>query len=171
MTKKEDKKQVVESLISKVQDAEAVIVSDYSGLDVAAITILRKEIAKEGFEAQVIKNTMVNRAFENLKLQYPEALLKGPNIFFRANNDVVKLSKLLVSFGKENEHFELKGGFLNGNYIDQSEIRTLAQLPSQDELLAKAIGLIKAPLTGLVARLSSPINGVIGVLNNIKNNK
>ena len=63
------------------------------------------------------------------------------------------------------------GQFLNEDYIDVKMINQLAKLPSRDELIAKAVGLIKAPLSGLVARLATPVNGLVNVLNNIKEEK
>ena len=81
------------------------------------------------------------------------------------------MSKILVDFSKENENLSVKGGVLEGKFISNEEITKLSKLPSKAELIAKTVGLIKGPLTGLVGTLSNPINGFINVLNNIKNNK
>ncbi|RAP29856.1 50S ribosomal protein L10 [Candidatus Marinamargulisbacteria bacterium SCGC AG-343-D04] len=169
--KLEKKKKLVEELIVTLNNSEAILVSEYSGLSANSMTALRKSLKREGFDASVLKNKMVSRSFSDLKLTYPDSLLKGPNIYFNTKSDVVKLSKILIDYKKENDSLSIKGGFLNGNYISESEIKTLAKLPSKEELIAKAVGLIKSPLSGLVGTLANPVNSLVNVLNNIKNNK
>tara|TARA_Y100001970_G_scaffold290551_1_gene424661 strand:- start:10981 stop:11496 length:516 start_codon:yes stop_codon:yes gene_type:complete len=167
----EKKKEIVKNIETEFADSEAIIVSNYSGLTVGDITDLRQRIFNEGFYVKVLRNRLTKRAFDNNKFEYPEELLTGQNIVFKSDDNIVGLSKLLVSYQKEYENFEIKGGVLEGNYIDNKQISKLAKLPSKEELIAKTVGLIKGPLTGLVATLSSPVNGFINVLNNIKNNK
>ena len=167
----EKKKIIVKDIENEFSDSEAIIVSDYSGLSVGDITDLRQRMFNEGFYVKVLRNRLTKRAFDNQKFEYPEELLKGQNIVFKSDDNIVGLSKILVSYQKEYENFEIKGGVLEGNYIDNKQIGELAKLPSKEELIAKTVGLIKGPLTGLVATLSSPVNGFINVLNNIKNNK
>tara|TARA_B100000131_G_scaffold287769_1_gene298647 strand:+ start:336 stop:851 length:516 start_codon:yes stop_codon:yes gene_type:complete len=167
----EKKKIIVKDIENEFSDSEAIIVSDYSGLSVGDITDLRQRIFNEGFYVKVLRNRLTKRAFDNQNFEYPEELLKGQNIVFKSDDNIVGLSKILVSYQKEYERFEIKGGLLDGNYIDNKQIGKLAKLPSKEELVAKTVGLIKGPLTGLVATLSSPVNSFINVLNNIKNNK
>ena len=167
----EKKKIIVKDIENEFSDSEAIIVSDYSGLSVGDITDLRQRMFNEGFYVKVLRNRLTKRAFDNQKFEYPEELLKGQNIVFKSDDNIVGLSKILVSYQKEYERFEIKGGLLDGNYIDNKQIGKLAKLPSREELVAKTVGLIKGPLTGLVATLSSPVNSFINVLNNIKNNK
>ena len=171
MSALKNKEKIVNNIESEFQDSEAIIISDYSGLTVEDITELRQRIFKEGFYVKVLRNRLVKIAFDSSKFDYPETLLTGQNIYCKSDDNIVGLTKLLVSYQKEYENFEIKGGLLEGNYIDNKQISTLAKLPSKEELVAKTVGLIKAPLTGLVATLSSPVNSFINVLNNIKNNK
>ena len=171
MSNIEDKKNSVDKIAEQYSDSEAFIVSEYKGLNVEQITELRSLVRNGGFSSSVFKNRLFLRAIEKLKLNVPNDVLKGQNIFFKADNDVVELSKILVKFSKDNESLNLKGGVLEGSFIDKTQVIELSKLPSKDELVAKTVGLIKGPLTGLVGTLSNPINGFINVLNNIKNNK
>ncbi|RAP27373.1 50S ribosomal protein L10 [Candidatus Marinamargulisbacteria bacterium SCGC AG-333-B06] len=171
MSSLDTKKEIVKNIEAEFSNSEAIIISDYSGLKVSDITDLRQQLFKEGFYVKVLRNRLTKRAFDNNKYDYPAELLTGQNIVFKSDDNIVGLSKLLVSYQKEYESFEIKGGLLEGNYIDNKQISKLAKLPSKEELIAKTVGLIKGPLTGLVATLSSPVNGFINVLNNIKNNK
>jgi len=167
----EQKKIIVNEIESEFKDAEAIIVSNYSGLKVNDINDLRSRIYNDGFYAKVVKNRLTKRVFQKLNCEVPSDLLIGQNIIFKSDDNIVGLSKLLISYKKEYENFEIKGGVLDGNYIDSSQVSELAKLPSKEELIAKTVGLIKGPLSGLVATLSNPINSFINVLNNIKKNK
>ena len=171
MSNKDLKKNKVEQLINLFSDAEGIIVSDYSGLSGNDITELRKKVRDAGFSAQVEKNSIVKRSFNSVKLTMPDSVLSGPNIYFKADSEMPNLCKILVEFAKENDFFEIKGGHLNGVYVDSSSVVELSKLPSREELIAKTVGLIKSPLNGLVGTLSSPLRGFINVLNGIKNNK
>ena len=171
MSKLEIKKDLLTQIANDYNESEAIIISDYSGISATDIVELRQQIFKQGFRAKVIKNRMIKRWFETQQYDVPDNILKGQNIFLKTDNNVVGLSKLLVDFTKENESFQIKGGILNGDYIDEKQIKHLSKLPSKEDLIAKTVGLIKSPLTGLVLTLSSPLNAFINVLNNIKNNK
>ena len=165
------KKKSVKKISEQFSDSEALIISEYKGLNVEQITNLRDKVRQGGFSSTVIKNRLFALSSKSIGLDIPKEVLKGQNIFFKADSGVVELSKILVDFSKENESLSVKGGVLEGNFISNEEITKLSKLPSKAELIAKTVGLIKGPLTGLVGTLSNPINGFINVLNNIKNNK
>jgi len=165
------KKKRVKEISEEFSGAEAFIISGYKGLNVEKITDLRDKVRQGGFTSTVLKNRLFSLSSKSNGVDIPKDVLKGQNIFFKADTGVVELSKILVSFSKENEGLTVKGGVLEGNFISDEEITKLSKLPSKAELIAKTVGLIKGPLTGLVGTLSNPINGFINVLNNIKNNK
>mgnify|MGYP003960915515 CR=1 FL=1 len=165
------KKKQVERISEQFSDSEAFIISGYKGLNVEQLTELRSKVRDGGFTSTVIKNSIFSFSSKSLGLDIPKEILKGQNIFFKADKDVVGLTKILVGFSKINENLSLKGGVLEGSFISNDQVTELSKLPSKAELIAKTVGLIKGPLTGLVGTLSSPINGFINVLNNIKNNK
>ena len=165
------KEKNVDKLAENIEKSRGVIVAGYSGLTVSELTELRSNLRADGSFATVFKNGITKRAFGKLKRTYPEELLKGPNIIVYSETDAVSMSKHVVDFSKNNEKLIIKGGFLSEDYIDFKMIDQLAKLPSRDELIAKAVGLIKSPITGLVMSLASPVNGLVNVLNNIKSKK
>ena len=167
----EVKRQAVEDITQKVKDASMIILSDFRGLNVAKLTEFRRELRKQGAQAKVYKNTLTRIAFKNLNLSYPENLLQGPTILVSAVEDVSKLTKAVVEFGKKNEALVIKGGVLDAASLDSNAIKELAKLPSREELIGKTVSLIKAPLTALVQNLSSPLRGFGNVLTAIKNQK
>ena len=171
MSKIEEKKALLEQISKEFNDAEAVLISDYSGVSATNMVDLRKQIFNLGLSAKVVKNRIIKRWFDANNYKLPDNLLKGQNIYLKTEDNIVGLSKIIVDYAKENESFQIKGGVLYGNYIDEQQIKDLAKLPSKEELIAKSVGLVKSPLTGLVLTLSSPLNAFINVLNNIKNKK
>ena len=167
----DEKKKKVDDIVKQYSESESFIISEYKGLNVEQMNEIRSLVRNAGYSASVIKNRLFQRAAGSMSIEIPKETLKGQNVFFRADKDVVELSKILVKFSKNNESLSLKGGVLDGGFIDDKQIVELSKLPSKTELIAKTVGLIKGPLTGLVGTLSNPINGFINVLNNIKNNK
>ena len=168
----QEKQKKVDQLTENLKQSRGIIVANYRGLTVTELTDLASSrLRKYGSVATVYKNGITKRAFQISERKYPEDLLKGPNILVTTDTDAVNMSKQVVDFSKETEKLTIKGGFLSEDYIDDKMINQLAKLPSRDELIAKAVGLIKAPLSGLVMRLASPVNGLVNVLNNIKEEK
>jgi large subunit ribosomal protein L10 len=158
----------VEEITSLVNDSALIILSDYSGLSANEMNALRSQLRENGATSKVYKNTFMRRALESLGIEIPAKFLKGPTIFVSAKEDVVAASKVLAHFAKKNEALTIKGGVMQSAAIDNDTINALAKLPSRDELIAKVVGLIKAPLTALVGSLSGPIRGITGVLSSIK---
>lgn len=164
-----EKSKVLDSIKGKLSSS-IILLADFRGLTVSELTTLRREIKREGGSASVYKNTLTRKALDELNISCPEALLKGPSLFLNAE-DPVKLSKLLVKYTKDLDRLKIKGGFLDKSSLDESQIIQLASLPSREELIAKAVGTIKAPLSRLVASLSSPIRGLVYTLSAIKEKK
>ncbi len=167
----EDKKKVVAEIQQKVAESNLVILSEYRGLTVSALTQLRKGLRESGADAKVYKNTLTRLALDELKIGYPKNLLTGPNLFVSSSGDVAQVSKVLVQFNKDNERLEIKGGILDNQLLDLKGIKELSQLPSRDVLIGKVVGLIKSPLSGLVRSLSSPQSGLVAVLKQIETKK
>lgn len=168
---KTEKIQIVEEISNKVKSSQLVVVSNYSGLSANDINALRKGLRQSGASAAIYKNTLTRRALDGLNISYPAELLQGPNIFITTDEDVVKVSKVLVDYAKGNESLTIKGGLMQESSVDEQSIIELAKLPGREVLIAKAVGLIKAPLTALVGNLSGPVRGFTGVLSAIKNKK
>lgn len=168
---KKNKTEIINNSYEQLNDSQGVIVADYRGTDVSSMSELRNQLREKGSSATVQKNTLTKIVFNKLKLEYPDEMLKGPSIVINSKKEPVLMSKVIVDFAKSNENFTIKGGFLDSEYLSVDSIDELAKLPTKPELIAKTVGLIKAPLTGLVSTLSSPVNGFINVLDNIKNKK
>lgn len=168
---REAKAAVVEEVKSKLSQSMAFVLADYRGLNVAEITQLRRQLREAGAELKVVKNTLTRIATRDLGLQGLDPYLEGPTAIVFTYGDPVAPAKVLTGFAKTKERFQLKAGILQGKVITPAEIKTLAELPSKEELVAKVMGGLKGPLYGLVNVLSGPIRNLVYVLEAVRREK
>ena len=151
----EAKKQVVADIIEKFKNAECVMVVSYSGLTVEQVTELRKQCRESDVHYCVLKNRLVNRDLEELKIDGLNGLLEGPNAFVFSDKDVTAGPKIISTFIEKNKltSLEIKGGLMGTEAIDVNTIKGLAATPSREELLATMVGCLVSPVSALVAVL------------------
>ena len=151
----EAKKQVVSDIVEKLKNAECMMVVSYSGLTVEQVTELRKQCRESDVHYCVLKNRLVNRALQELKIEGLESLLEGPNAFVFSDKDVTAGPKIISQFIEKNKltSLEIKGGLMGTEVIGVDTIKGLAATPSRDELLATVVGCLVSPLSALVAVL------------------
>ena len=143
----------------------------YRGLTVEEVTNLRCKMRDAGVEYKVIKNTMIQRAADKEGIEGLNSILEGPTAVAFGMKDPVSPAKILVDFAKDTKKTEIKGGVLDGKTIDVDGVKYLASLPSKEELLAKMMGSLNAPVTGLVMALSGVMRNLVCALNAIKEQK
>lgn len=163
-----EKKLIVDELQEKMGKAQTIIFYDYIGLTVAEATELRNEFRQKNIEYKVIKNTMLKRAADALEFKGVDEFLKGPTAVAFGYDDPVAPAKILSDFVKKVKKTQIKSGILNGNVMDAKGVESLAALPSREELLAKMLGSLNAPITGLVMALSGIPRNLLYALNAIK---
>lgn len=171
-TAKEKKQQIVSEFKDKLSQAQTVIFSNFSGLTVEDDTVLRRKFREANSEYKVYKNTLM--AIAARELGYGDDLIKyfeGPTSVALGYDDPVAPAKVLVEFMKDHKGIELKAGIVNGKLVTVEEIKALAALPSREELVAKALGSMKAPITNLVFVLSGTLRSLVYALNAVKEKK
>ena len=163
----------VESLREKLQEAEAVFICEYRGLNVAKITALRASIRRAGGEMNVAKNTLMGIALREESLPVPDSLMTGPNSFTIAYSDAAAVAKVIRDFSREkgNEALVIKGAVLGDDILSVEQVRALADLPSREVLLAQLAGTMIGPGRGLVTVLSGTTRGLVTCLERIKEQK
>ena len=151
----EAKKVVVSEIVEKLKNAECMMVVSYSGLTVEQVTELRKQCRENDVHYCVLKNRLVNRALEELKIEGLENLLEGPNAFVFSEKDVTAGPKIISQFIEKNKltSLEIKGGLLGTEVMDVKTIKDLAATPSREELLATMVGCLVSPVSALVSVL------------------
>jgi large subunit ribosomal protein L10 len=166
-----EKEAVVKELIDKFSTAKSLVITDYLGLNVAEMTELRSQLREAGVEFKVVKNTLATIAANDVEMEEMTEYFSGPTAIAFGEDDAVSPAKVLVEFAKDHEVLEIKAGLLNGEIISKEKVESLAEIPSREELLAKAFASMKAPLSGLVNVLQGNIRGLVQVLNQIKEEK
>ncbi len=148
-----EKEQVVTTLQAKLAGAQATVVAEYRGLSVAQMTVFRAEAQKQSVHVQVVKNTLLKRALAGTPFAVMDHLLKGP-LVFAAAEDPVALAKLFTDHAKRFDKLVITGGVLSGKQIDAVAIAQLSKMPSREELLARLLGTMQAPVSGFVRTLN-----------------
>jgi large subunit ribosomal protein L10 len=150
----------VEAIAQRIQAAQSMVLADYSGLSVLQMTAFRRTCRAKAVDCRVVKNRLAKLAADNADLAIMKDLLSGPTAIMFGPESQIDPAKICVEFAKDNEAMEIKGGFLDGEYLDKSQIVALAKTLSKDELIAKMMGSINSPLRGLAVTM----NGVVGAL-------
>lgn len=149
----EQKKAVVVEVSEQVSTAQAIIVAEYRGLQVGEMTVLRAQARKSGVYLRVLKNTLVRRAVEGTPFSGLANEMVGP-LVFGISSDPVSAAKVLSDFAKANDKFIIKAGAMPNQVMDVKGVQALASLPSRDELLAKLLGTMQAPVAKFVRTLN-----------------
>ena len=161
----EEKKQIVEEIKDKVDNAQSVVLVDYRGLKVDELTELRRNYKEAGVDYKVYKNTMMRFAFKEAGLEEFNEYLVGPNAIAFGFDDPVQAAKITDEFAKKHKNLEIKAGIVDGKIIDIEEIKHLASLPSKEVLVAQALGGLNAPITGFANVLQGTIRNLVYALN------
>ena len=169
--KLEDKKAIVDELKERLERTQVAILTDYKGLDVAAINDLRRKLREENIEYQVVKNTLLLRAAEGTDAELMKDLFKGPSAVALSYEDPVAPAKVLTQFAKDNEALEIKAGVMDGKYLDVTDLKALADLPSREVLLGQLVGVMNNVPTSFVRVVAEVPRQMLNVLNAIKDQK
>jgi len=158
-----DKKEAVVALHDLFTKTSVVVVAQYSGLTVAQMQRLRKQMKQAGAKVQVAKNRLAQIALKGTDVASIGPLLKGPTLL-AYSSDPVAAAKAAVAFAKDHEKFVVLGGAMGKTALDPRGVAALATLPSLDELRATLIGLIMAPATKLAQLANAPAAKVARVI-------
>jgi len=152
---------IVAEVQEKFSHAEAVILTEYRGLDVTDMAVLRTAMKQAGGEYKVYKNTLVRVAAKELNLEIEELLVGPTAIAFTgtrpdgSSGDPVSIAKALTNFAKDHEDLIIKGGILDGALLSTDEITALSKIAPREELLARLAGGIAAPLREFASLLNA----------------
>lgn len=136
---------VVNEVKEKLESSSSAVVVEYRGLSVKEVTELRRLLMKEGIDFKVYKNSMVERAANELGYSDLAESLKGPNAF-AFSKDAVAPARVLAKFAKKNELLVLKGGVVEGKVVDVATIKTLASLPGREGMISMILGMLQSPV-------------------------
>lgn len=158
----EAKKAQVAEIIEALKGATTGVLVDYRGLTVEEDTKLRNDLRAAGVKYFVVKNTLLRLAAKETGLDELDSILHGPTAL-AISEDAVAPAKVMADFAKENEKFEIKSGFMDGKVLSLDEITKLAKTPSKETLIAKMMGSLNSPISGLARLLSTIAEGGVEI--------
>ena len=167
----EEKQQIAEDLRDRLSKSAIIVLTDYKGLDVAAMNDLRRKLRAEEIEYQVVKNTLLIRAAEDNDIALIKDYFKGPSAIALSYDDPVAPAKVLSEFAKENDKLEIKAGVMNGQVLDANAIKALAKLPSREVLLGQLLSALNAIPTSFVRTIAEVPRSFVSVLAAIRDQK
>lgn len=165
------KDQIVADLSERLTRTDAIFVTDFKGLDVEAMSALRRKVSEAGGDYQVIKNTLLRIAAKETDLAQLTEMFIGNNALGTTNGDPASLAKALVDFAKNNEKLIIKGGILSGKVLSPSQINGIASLPTREVLLGILLGAMNAVPTKLVRVLNAIPSNLVYALSAIRDQK
>ncbi|MFA7416628.1 MAG: 50S ribosomal protein L10 [Rhizobium sp.] len=150
----DDKKAVVAEVAAQVATAQTIVVAEYRGIEVGDLTELRKKARESGVYLRVLKNTLARRAVTGTPFEGLSDAFTGP-LIYSISPDAVAPAKVLHDFAKTNDKLVLRAGCYSGKVLDKAGVQALASIPSREELLAKLLGVMQAPLSGFVGAVAA----------------
>ena len=181
--RKEQKIELVNSIAAEIKESAGVIVTNYKGLTFDQMDEIRRSFKDAGNDYRVIKNTLLKKALNAENITDIDYTLVEPTALVVVKSDFAAAAKLAKKYAKDavmSKFFVIKGGYFDGMALDQSGVEKIADLPgvekiadlpSREELLAKALGSMNAPITNFVSVLANIPRGLVNVLNALKTKK
>ena len=149
------KRELVASMHDVFKDTGVVVVAHYAGMTVAQMTDLRRRVKEAGGTVKVAKNRLAKLALQDTDAAGIADLFKGPTCV-AYSPDPIAAAKVAVTYSKENEKLVILGGAMGSTVLDSAGVKALAELPSLDELRAKLIGLVQAPMVKIARIVKEP---------------
>jgi large subunit ribosomal protein L10 len=169
--RREEKAQEMKSLAERIEKAKVMLFADYRGLKVSEITELRSKLRSGTASFKVVKNRLFKKVLREKGLEALEKYFSGPTALATSETEQVNPAKALVEFAKDHEKLGVKGGFLEGRVLSPEEVKSLARLPSREELLARALASLQSPATNLAGVLVAVPRKLLYALNAIGDTK
>src|SRR3954471_16689749 len=165
---REEQAAVIEEVASQIKEAQAIFAVDYRGLSVKQAADLRGRLIEIDANLRVVKNTLTERAADEVGADVLKQFLNGPTAFTFVNGDPVLAAKALAAFRREaNDLPSFKGGYMDGKELSIEDIESLSRLPSLEVMHGQLVGMIASPMSGLVRSLNALLSGIAIALGQI----
>lgn len=161
---REEKVERVEQYTELLEKSRGIILVDYRGLGVDQMEQIRNGMRPLASQFQVVKNRLLNLALQERNMSLPDDWLTGPTAVGFCNDEVPPVAKLFMEAKEETGLLDMKGGWMNESLLTADQVRTIAELPSREVLLAQALGAMKGPGRQVAGVISSGVRQVLNVL-------
>jgi large subunit ribosomal protein L10 len=159
----EAKARIIDDLAQKLRESKGMVLLDYRGLNVAAITALRRELGQQQVEFHVAKNTLLRIAADRAEVEITDELITGPTAIAFGWEDEITPARLLTAYARRNRVVSVKGGLIGGRPFTAEEIGRIAELPGRERLLANIAGGLQTPLARTLGLLQAPLREFAGL--------
>ena len=155
----------------ELENVDGFVLADFKGLNIKELDGLRKDVKKEGGLSKIEKNTLIQKAFEEQKIEGLDDYLKKNTIMFYSKEDALKILKSLVDYSKANKKFIIKGGYYDGKAFDEEGVKALSSLPGKKELLSMVVGSVNGVISSFVGTLNSVMTTFVGTVEALEKKK
>ena len=168
---REQKEQAVAEIADQIKESQAVFAVDYRGITVSQVAGVREQLREADATLRVVKNTLTERAADSAGSEHLKGLLTGPTALTFVRGDAAAAAKAISTFNKETELLEFKGGLMDGEPLEIEQIKAIAKLPSREVLYGQLVGMVAAPLGGVVRGLGGLVGGLAVALGQLQEQK
>jgi large subunit ribosomal protein L10 len=170
---RQEKEKRVDWLNEQFRGAKALFLTNFQGLSVAEMNALRSELRNRGVNYKVMKNTLVRLAYQDTDVASLGPDFVGPRAaaWTETSDNATAMAKVLVDFAKAHPNLTLIRGVLDGKLVEPTEMEALSTLPPREELLARVLGTMKAPVNAFVSTLAAVPRSLLTVLKAIEEQK
>ena len=163
-----EKSEIISEIKELLESSSAIYLTDYSGINVEDISNIRNQFRNEGVRYKVFKNTLVKRALDEAgKYEKIADHLIGMTGFAFASTNPLAPAKIINKYFGDKEKLALKACYVEGDYFEGSQLKTLATLPTKNELIASILGSISAPVSGIVGSINAVMRDLVSVVDQI----
>lgn len=168
---REQKAATIEALAAEIDRSEAVLAVDYRGISVPQAAELRTKLRDAGATFRVVKNSLTERAADQVGAESLKPLLSGPTALTFVRGDTALAAKAIADYARVTQLLPFKGGLMNGDVLEVDEIHAISRLPAREVLYGQLVGIVASPVTGLVRTLGSLVGGLAVALSRVREQK
>jgi len=168
---REQKSAAIAEIAHHIDESDAIFAVDYRGISVAQVAELRARLREADATFKVVKNSLTERAADQVGAETLKELLAGPTALTFVRGDAAVAAKAVADFGRANQLLPFKGGLMEGAALDVEQLRSLSRLPSREVLYGQLVGVVASPISGLVRTLGALVGGLAVALGQVRDKK
>jgi large subunit ribosomal protein L10 len=168
---RDQKATAIAEIAANIDESQAVFAVDYRGISVPQVAELRAKLRESDATFKVVKNSLTERAADEVGAETLKALLEGPTALTFVRGDIATAAKAVADYGRATQLLPFKGGLMDGAALDPEQIRSLSRLPSRDVLYGQLVGVVASPIGGLVRSLGGLLGGLAVALGQLREKK
>jgi large subunit ribosomal protein L10 len=168
---RDQKATAIAEIAAHIDESQAVFAVDYRGISVPQVAELRAKLRESDATFKVVKNSLTERAADQVGAETLKELLQGPTALTFVRGDIATAAKAVADYGRATQLLPFKGGLMDGAALDPDQIRSLSRLPSREVLYSQLVGVVASPISGLVRTLGALVGGLAVALEQVREKK